>query len=125
MPTILVVDDDPLVRGMLKIVLTAHGFHIVTAENGADALRLAHSPAFEFDLMISDLEMPEISGAQLSAEVQADRPQMPIVLISGSCANVDLPSLGSIRFLSKPLDLPALLNTVRQLLAHRTMRVSA
>ena len=123
--TILVVDDDPLVRRMLSVLLNREGFEVLTAGNGAEALRATHARTSEVDLLISDVEMPEIGGPQLAAELRADHPDLPVLLISGSCRCPSPAASGSLCILPKPLDVAVLLTTVRQLLARRTAHVTA
>lgn len=116
MATILVVDDNPAIRTMLTVVLEGERHTVVTAENGAKALRVLHSHEDEFDLVISDVMMPEIDGPTLATKLLKEQPTLPVLLISGGSENVDLDSFKSFQFLAKPFDLTTFLATVRRLL---------
>lgn len=78
---ILIVDDESMVRSVLKKLLSLKGHQIEEAASGAEALEtLAHS---SFDLLFTDQAMPQMSGQQLAAEVRQRYPDLPIVLLTG------------------------------------------
>lgn len=77
----LVVDDEPMVRHLLDRALTRTGFEVFEATDGGAALDLIG--ADEFDLVISDVEMPGIGGLELLQRVRLERPDLPVVLFSG------------------------------------------
>lgn len=78
---LLVVDDDAAIRELAVELLAAEGYHVVTAEDGLDALRLidASTP----DLVITDLRMPRMSGFELLEVMRARYPEIPVVAVSG------------------------------------------
>jgi DNA-binding NtrC family response regulator len=117
--TILVVDDNSPIRTMLTVVLEMEGHTVVTAENGAQAFRILRSREGEFDLVVSDVMMPEIDGPTLATKLLKEQPTLPVLLISGGNENVDLDSFKSFQFLAKPFDLTIFLATVRRLLTGR------
>jgi PAS domain S-box-containing protein len=78
---ILVVDDDPAVREVTATFLEELGHEILEAGDGPTALRTLE--AGEIDLMVADLAMPLMSGAELAATVKASRPRMPVLLVTG------------------------------------------
>ncbi len=106
--TILVVDDEEAIRGLLVNLLEDEGYLVVAARNGRAALEaIADAPP---NLVITDLMMPELDGRELIRRLQA-RPewsQIPVILLSAA-----LPDRGAIPlvgvFVSKPFDLDALL----------------
>ena len=83
MPRILTVDDSATVRRLIRIHLKGMDLAIVEAENGAEGLKAMAKT--QFDLMIVDLMMPVMDGAQLIAQVRADDTlrHIPIVAVSG------------------------------------------
>jgi CheY-like chemotaxis protein len=81
---ILVVDDEPVTRGVLKGYLTSDGHTVVTAVSAGEALdRL---DAAEFDLMITDHAMPGMNGVQLAATVREMHSGHPVILVTGFAA---------------------------------------
>lgn len=78
---VLVVDDDPVVGKSFDRVLSAKGYIVVTAENGAAALeRLAKE---EYDAVYTDIKMPGMSGLEVAEKVKARRPWTPVVIVTG------------------------------------------
>jgi CheY-like chemotaxis protein len=77
---ILVVDDEPLVRDAVKMLLTFDGHNVVTADNAKEALVLFEHD--KFDLMITDYTMPAMNGGELAAAVKARVPGQPVILIT-------------------------------------------
>ena len=115
--TILVVDDEPALRMLCKDILQQHGYHIVTAENGHEAQQLIQQQAFQ--LVISDVIMPEVDGYALTAWLQSHYPHIRVQLISGyneTATDNLVDDEIKARILKKPFSTHELLNTVRQLL---------
>jgi PAS domain S-box-containing protein len=81
--TILVVEDEPAVRSALGRMLTAGGYKVVAAENGAEALKLFGAAKDQIDLLITDLVMPGIGGRDLARQCSAIRDSLKVIYISG------------------------------------------
>lgn len=80
---ILVVDDDPVVRDILSNILQLNDFAVEVAENGVDALeKYCENPGIE--LIISDMNMPEMSGLELIKELRTTKVDIPIIILTGS-----------------------------------------
>jgi CheY-like chemotaxis protein len=79
---ILVVDDDELVRGVVRELLEDVTFSVIEARSGAEALGLIRCRS-DLDLVISDVNMPEMDGYRLVEEVTSMRPSLPVILMSG------------------------------------------
>lgn len=112
MASILVVDDNPEFLNLLALALS-RGNHVVTqARNGEDAIRMAHHLAF--DLIVSDVVMPERDGIEVLVQLRATNPQLPIIIMSGdSPGHADLylkiaRHLGATTVLKKPFKIEAL-----------------
>ncbi|MGZ3333053.1 MAG: MASE1 domain-containing protein [Gemmatimonadaceae bacterium] len=81
--TILVVEDEPAVRNALGRMLIAGGYKVVSAENGAEALKLFGAGKDDIDLLITDLVMPGIGGRDLARQCTAIRDSLKVIYISG------------------------------------------
>lgn len=122
-PRILVVDDEPEIRDFIIRALSAAGYAIDFACDGADGLRLAL--AGPYSLVILDLMMPEMSGREMLARLRRQRPEQAVIVIScltEVAAKVDCLDLGAQDYLTKPFALAELLARVRvQLRAEHPM----
>ena len=111
-PGILVVDDDPRICVIIAATLEEQGYRVWTAIDPADAMRLAERHGSDMHLLISDVQMPYISGPALAAEVLFHKPSMRIHFISGSPQL--FPELGS-SVLPKPFSMDDLIRRVEKL----------
>ncbi len=80
--TILIAEDDVLLRRMLRRALTSHGWSVVEAVDGLDALELLRGTAV--NLVLTDVDMPRMGGRELTLAVNARLPGLPVVLMSGN-----------------------------------------
>ncbi|MBE9533005.1 MAG: sigma-54-dependent Fis family transcriptional regulator [Proteobacteria bacterium] len=119
--TILVVDDEPDIRDLIKDILDDEGYQVSTAENG-EAARLAlsqHRP----DLILLDIWMPDIDGITLLKEFKQHDPKLTIVMMSGHGTietAVEATRLGACDFIEKPLSMAKLLRGVEVALENQT-----
>lgn len=81
--SVLVVDDEPSVRGFATRVLREAGYGVVEAADGADALSLLRSGAVDPDAVVSDIVMPRMNGVELLQSLSLERPELPVILMSG------------------------------------------
>jgi DNA-binding NtrC family response regulator len=112
---ILVVDDDPGQRSLLDSYLSGQGFHIVTASSGGQALRTLETGPF--DMMISDVRMPGMSGLETLRKARERHPNLPVLLVTAYSDIRDAVNAmrdGAVNYLSKPIDLDELLASVRK-----------
>ena len=118
MPALLVVDDDPLIAGMLRLVLESEGYDVSHAEDGRAALDAIASarPA----CMVLDMMMPELDGYGVLEALQVEGSDRPRIIMLTCCSAEDdvrkALSLGADEYLTKPVDVDHLLHTVRDLL---------
>ena len=117
--TIMVVDDEAAIREIYNDLLAMHGYDVRLFEDGQDAFNAFHSDPHLFDLIITDMEMPGMTGSELANKIHAFRNEIPILLSSGfdqvMCREND--SLDGIKgFLKKPTSEFQLLKTVRSAL---------
>jgi DNA-binding NtrC family response regulator len=81
--TILVVDDDGTVRAVVVGILILAKFQVLSAKSGADAIVLAKKTKGRIDLLLSDVDMPQLSGADLGETLKKARPDLHVMLMSG------------------------------------------
>lgn len=128
MATILLVEDDDLVRDMLAQVLQRAGHEVKSASNGEDATEILKT--IEPNIMVTDIIMPKKSGITLISEVKNKHPNMEIIAISGGgrldpTGYLDLSeSLGATVSFEKPIDKSALLMAIDLLLHGNTEKIS-
>jgi len=105
MPSVLIVDDEPNIRRMVGALLSAEGYDVRDAADGATGLALAE--VVEPDVALIDLMMPgSLDGLALLARLREKRPDLPVVMMSGRAALADAvraTKLGAFTFLEKPL----------------------
>lgn len=118
MSRILIVEDTPLMRDTLVDVLGELGHQAVTAENGAEAVEMI-AAGQAFDVIITDIIMPEMDGIEAILEIQTMRPETPIIAISGGSARLEKAAgldtakrLGAIAVLEKPFEVDALVDAL-------------
>ena len=116
--TVLVVEDDEALRRLIEQALMFDGFRVLTASNGAEALRLLNqtTPA----LIVLDLVMPWVNGIEVLSTMRAipRLHALPVVVVTGSATTSrDLETYGPLTILRKPLNVDALAPTVQLLLS--------
>src|SRR5687767_8757841 len=100
---IFIVDDEESIREFFEIMLKREGYEVVTASNGAEALEKLKKQAV--DLIISDIQMPELSGLELLGKVKEIDPEMAVIMITafGSTETaVEAMKLGAYDYIQKP-----------------------
>ena len=117
--TVLLVEDEIAVRNTARRVLERHGYHVLEARHGADALMLWDERDGTIDVVLTDLRMPEMGGGELLTQLRARRPTLPAVLMSGY-VQAPLPADRvpgpPVRTLDKPFTPEQLLQAVRRAL---------
>lgn len=86
---LLCVDDDSGIRKFYKDMFGCHGYDVTVAASGREALKLFLSR--KVDAVVTDMEMPGMTGTELAAKLKRLRPELPVVLVSGSKAAVETP----------------------------------
>ena len=105
--TVLVVDDEPMVRNASGRILLHAGYQVLYAEHGRRALELLQQQAGAVDAVLLDLTMPELSGEDTLVRIQARWPGLPVVLSSGYPPEGERPP-GAVAFVQKPYSAQAL-----------------
>jgi signal transduction histidine kinase/CheY-like chemotaxis protein len=117
--TILVVEDEPVVRKLAVRALAERGYNVLEAGDGESALAMAQAHQGELSLLITDVVMPGMNGKELADRLSAGRPDLRVLYISGYAEHAVVRQgvlLEGIAFLSKPFDLSELARTVREIL---------
>jgi CheY-like chemotaxis protein len=114
---VLLAEDEHAIRSTFSRFLQKEGHRVLEAPDGQAALELFQEHAEAVGLVITDAMMPRMSGIELSRRVLEQRPELPIILISGYVSRElpELPATDRIRLLHKPFDLAELHEVVREM----------
>lgn len=117
--TILLVDDEDGLRDLAQEILEAHGYRVLVARDGAEALTLAQDHAGPIDLLLTDVVMPKLSGRQVAEQLASGRPAMRVLYMTGYTDDVALRqglAQATAALLPKPFTPDRLLRRVREVL---------
>ncbi|MGD2206562.1 MAG: GAF domain-containing protein, partial [Anaerolineae bacterium] len=121
--TVLVVEDEDAVRELTVRILKRRGYDVLVATNGAEALRISEQYDGCIDLLLTDVVMPQMSGPELVKRLNAQRPDVRVIYMSGY-TNEKIVQHGALEpdaaFVAKPLTLESLTQKVRTVLDGRT-----
>ncbi|MHB8772169.1 MAG: PAS domain S-box protein [Syntrophales bacterium] len=117
--TVLVVEDNAMVRSLARAILAKQGYRVLIAANGTEALRALAEHAGKIDLLLTDVVMPDMNGKELFARTAQARPGIRVLFMSGYTANV-IAHHGvldeGVSFIQKPFTVHALTAKVREIL---------
>ena len=116
--TILFADDDGQVQKFVAALLHKCGYQVIVASNGKDALRKAREFDGVIDLLLSDIEMPGMTGIELAIQLNQERPETKILLISGLATGMLVLNNGW-QFLPKPFMSDMLKDRIRDCLSEQ------
>lgn len=123
METILVVDDEPDIRSMVRDILEDKGYTILEAGDGAEALRTAGRYPEPIHLVLTDVLMPNLSGPDMAEDLKAVRRDAKVVFMSGYTSEV-MGEFGVLRsgapFVAKPFSPEVLVRKLREVLDYRS-----
>jgi PAS domain S-box-containing protein len=118
---ILVVDDEPAIVEMMRLTLQSLGYRVTACSDSRQALEQFEAQPTAFDLVLSDVTMPHLTGAELAQRLLARRPNLPIILCTGFSEIINeemAKALGICRLLMKPVLRDELARALRQVLDH-------
>ena len=117
--TLLLVEDEAAVRSSARRLLERHGYSVLEARHGADALRIVEESGRPIDLVVTDLVMPEMGGKELAERLRAHRPGLKVLFMSGytekaiATGGIMPPNTG---FVEKPFTVEQLMRRLREIL---------
>jgi DNA-binding NtrC family response regulator len=117
--TILVVDDEPQIRSLVKSVLSRRHHRILEASDGVEALGIVERPKVRIDLLLTDIVMPRMDGIELARLAASQSPKMHVLYMSGKCEADDVRrdmDRRGFSFVRKPFDIEELDVKVNELL---------
>lgn len=117
--TILLVDDERMVRDLVGAILQRHGYAVLEAQGGAEALRICHEHAGPIHLLLTDVLMPEMNGRTLAERIRSFRPDIRILYMSGYTGDVfpaHLDDQTAMAYIRKPFTPADLARKVREVL---------
>lgn len=112
--TILLVEDEPAVRQLFAAALSRAGYSVHEARNGQEAMKIFDQHGDSIDLLLTDMRMPYMGGAELAQHLRARRRTLKLLCISGYPGNLDGELAAD--FLAKPFSREELLKKVREVL---------
>jgi DNA-binding NtrC family response regulator len=120
--SILIVDDEPQIRSLVRVLLARMGFNLFEAGDGLEALRLCDQQHLPVDLLITDIVMPNMGGVALAERVSQINPDVRVIYMSGKC-EVDMVERGvrerGFHFLRKPFKIDELRTLVTEMATGR------
>ena len=117
--TVLLAEDEQLVRTFVLSMLQKAGYNVIVAVDGQDALQKAKAFDGIIHLLLSDVQMPNMTGIELATQLQIDRPEVKVLLMSGMPAGMLLLNDGW-QFLPKPFMSPLLKERIQHLLLEQS-----
>ncbi len=115
--SILLVEDEESMQILLSYVLKSKGFTVDLATNGNDAITLLQTT--EFDLLCSDIMLPELNGIEVCAYARKKYPHLPIIVISSKSQEKEIETalkVGANDYITKPFDVDYLLQIIKKYL---------
>jgi DNA-binding response OmpR family regulator len=119
--SILVVDDDAVVRKSLSAILSQEGYLVETVENGKEAIRISEKSLF--DIALVDIKLPDMDGTELLSRLKGNQPRMILIVITGfpTLENaMETVNEGADGYILKPFDVQKLLEMIRKHLRRET-----
>jgi CheY-like chemotaxis protein len=113
---ILLAEDEPIVRNMIRAILTAEGYFVLDVADGVQAVELSRKYPGTIHLLLTDLRMPNLGGAKAAQTITAERPGIRLLVISGHGSDDIREEMASRAFLRKPFLPEALRKKIREVL---------
>ena len=116
--TVLVVEDDDALRHLMMVILLRYGYHVLDAAHGQDALALLERYTERIDLVLTDLNMPEMDGRELARRLALARPGLKVLYMTGYAQPEVMAEMeeGKMDFMTKPFNAEMLGSKIREIL---------
>lgn len=114
--TVLVVEDEPELLTLIALILRRAGCHVHEARTPDEAILLCKRPDFNVDLILSDFNLPQMNGMEFARKVELDRPDVPVVIMSGNDIVCNDLAARGVRCLKKPFTFPDMEHTICEIL---------
>jgi len=122
--TILLVEDEDMLRGLIRELLEIKGYAVLEASQGVEALELLKARDESVDLILTDVVMPQMSGSELVERLRKDQPDLKVIFMSGYTGannaaihkSLEMPGVA---FLQKPFRLNVLISQVNELIERK------
>jgi two-component system cell cycle sensor histidine kinase/response regulator CckA len=112
--TVLVVEDERVVREMLLAVLARFNYRVLVATDGLEGVELYRAHGERIDLVLLDLSMPGLSGIEVLAQLQSINPAVCVVILTGFAE--DNPALAEIELVHKPFRVDELIGVIKRVI---------
>jgi DNA-binding response OmpR family regulator len=123
--TILLVEDDSIIRNLIAFALGRKNFNVIEATDGVAALDLSRAFEGEIELLLTDINMPRMDGTVLSDKILAERDGIRVLQMSGGCLQGSSNSGVSLPFLQKPFEVKTLLRKIDEVLSIPATSITA
>ena len=121
---ILIVDDSPAVTDILSQLCGFLGHEVLCAGDGLEGLRILHAEA-HIDMVFTDYKMPRMDGLEMTEQIKAEYPSLPVVLITGSVVltDSDIERAGFDAVVQKPFELSAIADSIERFFPESGMEI--
>jgi two-component system, cell cycle sensor histidine kinase and response regulator CckA len=121
MKTILLVEDEDMLRGLIRELLEIKGYQVLEASQGVEAIDVLKRNGEPVDLLLTDVVMPHMSGSELATELRRTLPELKVIFMSGYTGSNNAAihkslEMPGVAFLQKPFRLNALISQVEGLI---------
>lgn len=115
---ILVAEDEAVVRNIVRIILESHGAYVLAGSDGEEALELSRAFQGTIDLVLTDVQMPNMDGPTLTRKIRKERPGTKVIVMSGKTSSEirEIAEQLDVEFLQKPFIPSALEAKIRRTL---------
>lgn len=100
--TILIAEDEPLVRNLIRSVLASRGYGVIDAADGQEALEVSREYKGEIDLLLTDVRMPRMTGVELVEHIKLERPGIRVLVMSAESSSTLAQIAKGRNFIQKP-----------------------
>jgi DNA-binding response OmpR family regulator len=110
---VLLVDDEVLIRNMIRLSLRAAGFQVIAAADGQEALALSRNYSERIDVLVTDIDMPNLDGISLAEQLKTERPDIQVVVMSGRLSGPIRVGGAEVTVLCKPFSTQSLVQMIQ------------